>query len=391
MNRLCLAILCIFILIGNVVEAHSLFATDSIGVETIEGKVVILHKVDPGETLYSISKKYGVAADAITNANPGSGMGIRVGQVLKIPKGKPAEESTSTETSSEKTSNSGNYHIVKEGETLYAISQKYPCSVEDIQKWNNLTSNELSVGQKLIVKQEENTSEKVMIITTTEDDATTTEEDDTATEEIISTVEETTTEETEDVTETITETETKAVETPTESETTQKETVKETTKTKTKESTTTGDNTRLNTTTAGTVVKDDGLTIAERIRQQASNVTYQKTEVNEDSLPSKRTQDMGGYSKTFEKGYAVLLENTGSDERYLAHHRTLPVGSILQVKNLENGKTVFVRIVGVLENENPKVIISLSMKAQIRLHTGDKSKALSTAETTFPTEISYIP
>lgn len=376
MNRLCLVILCISILIGNAVEAHSLFTTDSIGIETIEGKVVILHKVDPGETLYSISKKYGVTADAITEANPGSGMGIRVGQVLKVPKGKSAEESASTETSAEEEDNSSNYHIVKEGETLYAISQKYPCSVEDIQKWNNLSGNELNVGQKLMIKQEENTSETVMATTTTSDEEITTEET-------------TPIEETEEVAETETDIEETATETETISESTETAIVEEPVETEAEEVTTVENSTP--TKAIEEEEEEKGLTIAERIRLQASKVTYEKTEVNDDSLPSKRTQDMGGYSKTFEKGYAILLENTGFDERYLAHHRTLPIGSILQVKNLENSKTVFVRIVGVLEHENPKVIISLSMKAQIRLHTGDKSKALSTAETTFPTEISYIP
>lgn len=43
-------------------------------------------------------------------------------------------------------------HTVIKGETLYAISLKYKMTVADLRKWNNLKSNFLKVGQKLIVK-----------------------------------------------------------------------------------------------------------------------------------------------------------------------------------------------------------------------------------------------
>ncbi|MEZ5001720.1 MAG: LysM peptidoglycan-binding domain-containing protein [Chitinophagales bacterium] len=40
-------------------------------------------------------------------------------------------------------------HKVVKGETLYAISKKYEVSIADIKKWNNLTSNDISIGQVL--------------------------------------------------------------------------------------------------------------------------------------------------------------------------------------------------------------------------------------------------
>lgn len=43
------------------------------------------------------------------------------------------------------------YHTVQPKETLYALSKKYVVTVENIKHWNNLSSNELSIGQKLIV------------------------------------------------------------------------------------------------------------------------------------------------------------------------------------------------------------------------------------------------
>ena len=43
-------------------------------------------------------------------------------------------------------------HVVKKGETLSSISRKYGCTVNDLQKWNNLKSNTVMVGQKLKIK-----------------------------------------------------------------------------------------------------------------------------------------------------------------------------------------------------------------------------------------------
>lgn len=51
-------------------------------------------------------------------------------------------------------------HIVKSGETLSGIAQKYHCSVQDIKAWNNRTSDKLSIGHKLIVFEESPEGEK---------------------------------------------------------------------------------------------------------------------------------------------------------------------------------------------------------------------------------------
>ncbi|MDD2593647.1 MAG: LysM peptidoglycan-binding domain-containing protein, partial [Bacteroidales bacterium] len=95
---------------------------------------------------------------------------IYVGQKLKIYTNTPAKSPTSTSssttasTSSEKssqsqTSSSSNVttktqnitHIVKSGETLSGIANKYGVTITDIKKWNNLTSDKIVVGQKLII------------------------------------------------------------------------------------------------------------------------------------------------------------------------------------------------------------------------------------------------
>lgn len=325
-----------FIVLGFINPSFAII--DSVGTETVDGKIVVLHRVEPKETLYSIHRKYGVAVDVITAANPGADMGIGVGQILKIPTQKTAsstEEVIKNIEKSSTTSTENKHHVVKPGETLYAISTLYPCSVDDIKKWNGLTSNALDVGQKLIVGKQESST----VADNKEVNETTTLEEKKA-----EAVEEIVEDELDDLTATTTDGREIDID--------------------------------LNVRTKAQVEEDK----KQQDIENTNKLLNANTEV--DSIPSKRSVDMGGYVKEFEKGYAVLMEGTATDERYLAHHRTLPEGTILQVKNLDNDKSVFVRIVGVLEHDDPKVIISLSSKAEIRLKSEN---------TTFLTEISYIP
>ena len=61
---------------------------------------------------------------------------LSIGQQLKIP------SSTNTSTTT---------YVVKSGDNLYAIARKFNTTVDTIKKKNNLTSNLLSIGQKLII------------------------------------------------------------------------------------------------------------------------------------------------------------------------------------------------------------------------------------------------
>jgi hypothetical protein len=45
----------------------------------------------------------------------------------------------------------GKFHLVKQGETLYKISQLYKISVDDLKALNNLLDNGIKIGQKLVV------------------------------------------------------------------------------------------------------------------------------------------------------------------------------------------------------------------------------------------------
>jgi flagellum-specific peptidoglycan hydrolase FlgJ len=100
------------------------------------------HIVRQGETLYAISKLYGLDVETLKTWNNLSSNEISIGQVLKV-----SADSNNTLAQSVQTR-----YIVQQGDTLYAISRKTGIAVEEIKLINNLNSNELKIGQELILK-----------------------------------------------------------------------------------------------------------------------------------------------------------------------------------------------------------------------------------------------
>jgi LysM repeat protein len=117
----------IFVLSANVLFAQE----DAPKVHKINGKKFYLHVVEPGNTLYGISKKYELTVNEIKTANPVvAAEGLKVNQTLLIPvtKENKKEISVVEEKKDQK------YIIYKVGtkETLYAISKKYDTPLDSI-------------------------------------------------------------------------------------------------------------------------------------------------------------------------------------------------------------------------------------------------------------------
>ncbi len=94
--------------------------------------------VKKGDTLYSIARDYGVTVVDLKNENNLTTNGLTVGQVLRIPTNEVGDNDVTVYT-------------VKKGDTLYGIANKYGMSINELKAINNLSSNNLSVGQKLKV------------------------------------------------------------------------------------------------------------------------------------------------------------------------------------------------------------------------------------------------
>ena len=97
--------------------------------------------VKSGDTLWSIAKKFGVSVDELKAKNNLSSNALSINQILIIPKkGETIDEED------------GEYYTVVAGDTLYGIANRYGLTVDELKALNNLTSNTLSIGQKLLVK-----------------------------------------------------------------------------------------------------------------------------------------------------------------------------------------------------------------------------------------------
>ena len=113
------------------------------------------YKVVKNDSLWAISKKYGVSISSLKKANSLSGNTIYVGQTLKIPSSSKTTSFKSTTKTSSKTAavkatatSSTTYKVAK-GDTLWSIAKKYGVSVSALQKANNLSSSLIYIGQSL--------------------------------------------------------------------------------------------------------------------------------------------------------------------------------------------------------------------------------------------------
>ena len=115
------------------------------------GKKYYLHKVESGQTLYSICKVYGVTeADIFSENSAVAREGLKAGTEIKIPAKDPNRITTSTEHNSSNTSSSPAeyiYHTVKRKQTLYFLTHTYNVSEAELLKLNPEISHGLKVGQ----------------------------------------------------------------------------------------------------------------------------------------------------------------------------------------------------------------------------------------------------
>ena len=94
--------------------------------------------VQNGDSLYSISRMYGVSVDDIKNANNLTSNILTIGQVLTIP-------------TNATNSNTSNLYVVQKGDSLWSIANRFGVSINQIRMINNLNSDILNIGQTLII------------------------------------------------------------------------------------------------------------------------------------------------------------------------------------------------------------------------------------------------
>lgn len=114
----------------------------------------VMYTVKAGDSLYSIAQQYNTTVDKIKSDNKLTSNTLSIGQVLMI-----ADKTTDAiveECFGEDEVLEEDYviYVVKPGDNLYSIARKYDTTVSELKRLNNLTSNNLSVGQELKIPNE---------------------------------------------------------------------------------------------------------------------------------------------------------------------------------------------------------------------------------------------
>ncbi len=120
-------------------------------VEEVDGKRYYAHKVEPGNTLYGLSRVYGLSVDEIVATNPMLKEGLKVGQKVLIP---VTEETISQMATME--------YKVKKSETLYGLSKKFNISIDDMFALNPELKDGLKKGQIIKVPKSDDVAVEVV-------------------------------------------------------------------------------------------------------------------------------------------------------------------------------------------------------------------------------------
>ncbi|MCK8491043.1 LysM peptidoglycan-binding domain-containing protein [Spirosoma sp. RP8] len=358
------------LLVSSLASAYTV--ADSVGVEKKDGKRFILHRVDQGQTLYAIARRYSSSVSAIKSANPSIGNAVRFAQVVRIPiadgalsrkeakaidkairkeekeKDKEAKNDTGTSTKTAERQNKearkssdpakAGIHVVESGQTLYSLAVRYGVSQADLRKWNNLPGNNVLIGQALIV------TEKAYQARTP------------STPVAAAPVK---------------------VPTPANADTPARTVPKvERPAPRKSEPTAKVETPKPENTTAPKTENQPSSPTSSSATEKSEEVEIETPRPGNDAPMPTRGRRIAT------SGVAEMIDGDGSG-KYLALHRTAPIGTLVQVRNEFNNQSLWVKVIGQLPDTgvNDKILVKLSTQAFAKLSPQDRR---------FRAEVSYI-
>jgi LysM repeat protein/rare lipoprotein A (peptidoglycan hydrolase) len=353
LNRLfCKVILIIFCALMASSTAHATMLPDSLRTKWVDGKKYLLHKVVAKETWTSVADKYNTTISELQKANPGVSV-LKTNQIIQVPADKisdkqikeepkvetPKEEQKKEEKKKEESTGKSTkvkYHTVAKGETLYRISKENDLTVDELKELNNLTSNNVKVGQKLIVGKESSTS---AVKSEPKAEVTKPKTNDIAVETPVKSVEPTV-----------------PTKTKNEEQYTKQVAEQETTKVRTEPIKT---------------AKVDTPSV------------YSNPGTSRNSVVEKDPKSGIVTDRITENGVATwITDGELNQNKFYALHRTAPIGTIIKITNRMNNNSVFVKVIGFLPDtgDNANIIIKITQAAAQRIGAIDQR---------FQAELSY--
>ena len=251
---------------------------DSLGLKKENNKTFLLFKVGPKQSLFSILKRYNLSLSEFKSANTEIQIPVKTGEIVYIPLHYLEESNPAPKVVEEKAPESpkeAEIQIVAPKQGLLSVANMHKVTMAELRKWNNLTSDRLQEGQRLIVSDPSGTKSTIVV-----------------------------------------------------------------------------DKASLLPAKTTTAVTPPAPTL-----------------VAEAPAKEKGPEDI---KKKIETGIAELIDVPDNSGKFLALHRTAPIGTLVLVKNLTNNQSIWVKVIGRLPGGDSKVIIKLSPKAFEKLNAVDK-------------------
>jgi LysM repeat protein len=250
---------------------------DSLGLKKENNKTFLLFKVGPKQSLFSILKRYNLSLSEFKSANTEIQIPVKTGEIVYIPLHYLEESNPAPKVVEEKALESpkeAEIHIVAPKQGLLSVANMHKVTMAELRKWNNLTSDRLQEGQRLIVSDPAGSTSSIAV--------------------------------------------------------------------------------------------------------DKSNLLPAKTAAASAPAPTEtvvapaKEKGPEDIKKKIETGIAELIDVPDNSGKFLALHRTAPIGTLVLVKNLTNNQSIWVKVIGRLPNGDNKVIIKLSPKAFEKLNAVDK-------------------
>ncbi|MDR0405046.1 MAG: LysM peptidoglycan-binding domain-containing protein [Oscillospiraceae bacterium] len=167
-----------------IAAADTVATTTSPAISSNSQPTYTTHIVKSGDSLWTLAEKYGTTVDAIKAASRITSSYLTIGQNLVIPllvaaesppdtwtqipsSGEAAPVTPATPSTVVIPTTHSNEYIVKSGDNLWALAQRYGTTIDAIKAASGITSNYLSIGQRLIIPARSSAAPPLVVTPTT--------------------------------------------------------------------------------------------------------------------------------------------------------------------------------------------------------------------------------
>ena len=116
----------------------------------------VTYRVRRGDNMRSVARRLGVSPATIMKSNGLRSQRLRVGQTLRVnvpivTRQTTTSRPTTTRSTPDTPVASTKFYVVRKGDTLYSIANRYSITASALRNANNISGNNISVGQRLTI------------------------------------------------------------------------------------------------------------------------------------------------------------------------------------------------------------------------------------------------